>query len=84
MKKQKRFNRVISSILVVTLLAGMIPETVYAPDRNREIGRITKKYRQEGFLYADGGLPMMETIPEETLIPREQMLQAAGNLPLHP
>ncbi|MCM1159687.1 MAG: Ig-like domain-containing protein, partial [Roseburia sp.] len=35
MKKQKKFNRLISAVLIVALLVGMIPETVYAPGRRQ-------------------------------------------------
>ena len=48
-RKAKVFNRFLSLVLVVALLVGMIPESVYAG--NQKTSKIRKEYTQGDFVY---------------------------------
>ena len=48
-RKTKVFNRFLSLMLVVALLVGMIPESVYAG--NQKTSKISKEYTQGDLVY---------------------------------
>lgn len=78
MRNRKPFNKLISSILIVALLVGLIPETVYAPGRNLVIGR--KGDKQEIFIEAYGDEDASEDMASNKTDADSDINASAGNL----